>query len=331
MTNRSSLKIALIADDLTRVSLGHECRLMNVTPLNYRFVFGLWKPDLLFVESSWKGYKERWRYKMASYPERPSRNNNALAKVAQAARDAGIPSVFWNREDGVHFERFIDSARLFDSILTVDDTMVPAYKSRLGNDKRVDVMMFAAQPAIHFATNENPLRRASFVGSYNGNIHPARLAWQDMMFKEVAPLGIDIYDRNSDRKGANYRFPAYEWATVYPAVSYAKTAEVYRRHIANINVNTITNSNTAFSRRLVEILACGTMAVSNPTSAAQSLFGEYCTFINDAEQARDLFSRLEREGCSPQETERAHAAAEYIKSHFTWRHNLEKILAMAGK
>ena len=77
----SSLKIALIADDLTRTALDHECQVRNVTPLNYRYVLNNWRPDFLLVESAWRGLRDAWRYKIADYPDHPRRTNHMLAKV----------------------------------------------------------------------------------------------------------------------------------------------------------------------------------------------------------------------------------------------------------
>ena len=267
----SQLKIALISDNLTRDSLSHECKIANVTPENYGLIFQFWKPDILFVEATWRGFFNRWRFKIATYPDRHRKKNNALERVVTAARKQGIPTVFWNREDGVHFDRFIDSAMLFDAVLTVDEAMLPRYKECLPDGVPVDVMEFSVQPAIHHPTNEPAQHRGSFVGSYS-LVHPERKKWQDMTFSAANPLGLDVYDRNSNRRNSQYRFPDYDWIKVMPAVSFAKTADIYRSHMVNLNVNTITGSKSAYSRRLVEIMACGTLAVTNNTLAVQTLF-----------------------------------------------------------
>src|SRR5687767_10822686 len=111
------LRVALIADELTTACLRHECEVREVTPrLNYRYVLSRWKPDLLLVESAWAGHGNCWKYKVASYADHPERTNERLRKVVEYARACGVPCVFWNKEDGVHFERFIDSAKLFDHV-----------------------------------------------------------------------------------------------------------------------------------------------------------------------------------------------------------------------
>jgi hypothetical protein len=115
----STLKIALVADELTRACLTPECRLVDVPPLTttwgfHRFLSAA-RPDMLLVESTWHGPAQSWRYRVASYPRHAwLRSNRRLRLLVRVARDMGIPTVFWNKEDGVHFDRFIASARLFD-------------------------------------------------------------------------------------------------------------------------------------------------------------------------------------------------------------------------
>lgn len=323
-------KIALIADDVTRTCLSQECQVLSITPWNYAAVLTFRRPDLLFVESAWRGRWGSWRYRIASYPEFPERTNRSLARVVAAARDAGIPAVFWNREDGVHFDRFIGSARLFDRVLTVDRTMVPRYRELLPAGARVDVMMFAAQPAFHFPTGEEPARRAAFVGSYSQHIHFARKAWQDKMFQAAEEIGLTVYDRNSDRRSGTYRYPARPWIEVRNAVPHTRTGDIYRSHAVNLNVNTITDSPTAFSRRLVEILASGGYMLTNSTQAVREHFQDFCAATDDVEEARSLFARIASEGLSRQQREQARAGADHVKAHHTWRHRLAQLMEFAA-
>jgi spore maturation protein CgeB len=303
---------------------------MDVTPWNFPFVLKLWKPDLLFVESAWMGRWNSWRYRIASYPDHPKRSNARLARVVEAARDAQIPAVFWNREDGAHFDRFVDSARHFDRIYTVDENTIPRYRKVVSDQVPVDVMMFAAQPAIHFPRPTELARRASFVGSYDRHIHPRRRAWQDMIFEAAEAIGLTVYDRNSSRRPEKYRYPDRHWIKVRKAIRHEHTAEVYRGHVVNINVNTVDRSATAFSRRLVEILACGGFAVTNPTPAVARLFGDFCRVLDNGEEAKALFERLAREGLSHAEREQTRAAADHVQRNHTWRHRLEQVAGACG-
>lgn len=329
---RSRLRVALIADDLTRCCLEQECSVRNLTPLNYRLVLRYWKPDVVLVESAWEGHKSTWKYKVASYPARPERNNRSLARLVAVARSKDIPTVFWNKEDGVHFERFIGSAALFDHILTVDANCVPRYKSLATGASSVGVLPFPVQPAWHNFTGFNfRHNRANFVGSYSRHIHGQRRMWQDTLFEAACTsgLGLTIIDRNSDRKSDNYRYPNLQGVQVLPAVSYAQTAQVYKNYLVSLNVNTIEDSETMYSRRLVEILACGGIAVTNPSVAVERHFKDFCHVVRSAEEAFALFSRL-KHGPSALDLERAEAGARYVAAHHTWAERLQTIARVAG-
>lgn len=322
----SRLKIALIADEPTRICLSHECRVMNVTYWNSLYVFDHWKPDILLVESAWEGFWGGWRYGIASYPDHPERNNAVLDCLVGRARDESIPTVFWNREDGVHFDRFIASASLFEHIFTVDENMIPLYHAALKDTPSLDVLMFAAQPAIHYPALTEPDRRLAFLGSYSRHLHIHRRQWQDMAFEAANDIGLTVYNRNSRRRSEQYRFPSRHWINVKKAIAHTRTADVYRRHIASLNVNTVDNSRTAFSRRLVEIIASGGFAVTNTTPAVTRHFRDYCETIDCEEDARLLFDRLSKDGWSHRDRERMRAGTDHVLRHHTWRHRLGQIM-----
>lgn len=327
-----SLKVALISDDLTRSCLKRECRVKDVTRLNYRFLLSLWKPDLLLVESAWHGHRNAWRYRIASFPDHPERTNAALARVVDYARERGIPTVFWNREDGVHFQRFIESARHFDHILTVDENCIERYREIVGPKVSVDVLMFAVEPLFHNFTKTDTYRyrKACFVGSYSKHVHPQRREMQHMLFDAAAEnIGLTVYDRNSARSSDRYRYPGHIPMSVLPAVAYMDTARIYKDHMASLNVNTVTDSPTMFSRRLVEIIACGALAVTTPALSVDRLFAPYCHVIRSKEEASELFARLRMDGLSRRDREMMASGAEYVARNHTWMERLERICEIA--
>ncbi|WP_187646903.1 CgeB family protein [Nitrosophilus labii] len=327
------LKIALISDDLTRISLllENNISIYNITSLNYRFILKFCKIDLFFVESSWNGYKNRWKYKIASYPDVPSRNNNKLKKIVEYAKDLNIPTVFWNKEDSVHFDRFIDSAVLFDYIFTVDINAVEKYK-RIVNIP-VNVLMFAIQPKIHDLTGFNfKYKKANFVGSYSRHIHTRRREWQNMFFETLCENGfeVDVYNRNSDRNPKIYGYPKLSCINEEKKVKYKKTAQIYKDYLISLNVNTITDSETMFSRRLIEILACGGVCVTNPSLAVDKMFKDYCYVVNSKEEFREILVRLKKDGLSKNDYERIRAGAEYVLKNHTWKRRIEYICEVIG-
>jgi spore maturation protein CgeB len=327
-----NIRIALISDELTRSCLSHECKLRDVTPLNYRLLFKFWRPDFLFVESAWQGRRNAWKYKIASYPDHPERNNSQLQKVVYAATRLGIPCVFWNKEDGVHFERFISSASLFDVIFTVDVNCVERYRSRIGRNVMVKPLMFAVQPAVHyFSENGHKEKRACFLGSYSHHIHERRRKRQDMILSAASSeIGLTIFDRNSSRKSRVYRYPDFPGAKVRKSVTHEQTGQIYRQYIVSLNVNTIEDSETMFSRRLIEIIASGGLAVTTPAKSVDKYFKNYCHVVANENEARDLFREL-KNGWRAQDAEMVRVGAENIRQNHTWTHRVKTILETIGK
>lgn len=322
-----NLKIALIADELTHACLKPECKIFQITPLNYKLVFKFWRPDLLFVESAWQGRGDAWKFRIASYPDYPQRNNDALRKVVTYARELGIPCVFWSKEDCIHFERFIDSASLFDNIFTVDVCCVERYRQRIGREVKVAPLMFAVQPATHNFTGIGPrLCRANFVGSYSRHIHDRRRERQDMLLSAAAAtLGLTVFDRNSQRKSINYRYPELPGMETKKRIPPQATAAVYKSYLVSLNLNTVDDSETMFSRRLIEILACGGLAVTTPALSVDKHFRDFCYTVDSTEEALEVFSRL-KHGYTPQDVERMHAGAEFVLKNHTYTHRLQTIL-----
>jgi hypothetical protein len=322
------LRVALLADDLTRSCFEAECVVLNLTPGNARRTLECERPDLLFVESAWGGWADSWKYGIAAYPDHPERDNRVLASVVELARHRGIPTVFWNKEDAVHFDRFVASASLFEFVFTVDRNCVPRYRERLDPSVHVDTLPFAVQPAIHSYDGIDPRRTgACFVGSYSRHVHPERRARQDPLIEAAAAtLGLTVYDRNSDRRGGHYRYPALPGLKTCGKVAHERTAVVYKSHLASLNVNTVEDSPTMFSRRLIEILACGGLAVTTPARSVDEWFSECCHVVDDGEQARSLFARLSREGYNALDREMMVTGADLVRRLHTYAQRLDSVL-----
>lgn len=326
------MKIALIADALTSSALQLEANTRHITPLNHKAILKFWKPDILFVESAWQGYRNRWKYKIAAYPHHLRRNNKRLTRVVAYAKKLGIPTVFWNKEDGIHFERFIESAKLFDHIFTVDQNCIPKYREVVAPKVTVNTLMFAVQSSLHNFTGFNfKYNQVNFVGSYSAHMHDRRRMWQNMMFQASCQsgLGLAVWDRNSARKSPDYRYPNTMCIDLRSSIPNERTAQVYKDYLVSLNVNTIEDSETMFSRRLIEILACGGIAVSNPSPAVERYFKDYCYVVSNESEATELFDRLKK-GPSEEDLQRARAGAKYVAKEHTWTHRLEEICKVVG-
>lgn len=325
------LRVALVADYFTAACLAYECKVRYLHPGNYRDVIDQWRPDVLFVESAFHGVDGAWRYRLADEPAWLRLGPpTAILRVVDHARQQGIPTVFWNKDDGAFFKPFIRLAGEFDYVFTTDDTCLAAYRRHLPEHVPVGVLSMPYQPAFHsfdgFAFQE---RAASFTGSYYRKILHERARFLDMVFDAAGQVAMPthVYDRNSNRisRWAEFRFPRQEHLHIHPRIPHEDTARVYKHYAASINVNSVTDSATMCSRRLLEILACGGIAITNPSLAVEKCFGPFCHVVEHPGQARALFQRLHRDGPSSQDLERAHAGAIYVKQHHTWQHRLAQL------
>jgi spore maturation protein CgeB len=330
-----NLKVALITDHFTEDCLSVECRIKNVTPQNYREVFESWKPDLLFVESVFHGAGGAWRYELARQPKWMRLTKpKAIYKVVDFARACGIPTVFWNKDDGAFFGAFIDVAKHFDHVLTTDSECLPKYRAQLPAEATVNVMMMPYQPAFHdftgFAFERN---EACFTGSYYRQILDARRSFLDAIFQASGEAGVvvNVYDRNHDRfsRYFEFRFPRDGSLKIHPRVAHRETANVYKKHALSINVNSVTDSETMCSRRLLEILACGGIMLTNPSRCVDKYFRNYCHVASTPEEMCELLSRL-KFGPSQEDLERAEAGARYVRAEHTWTHRLGELCAIVN-
>lgn len=322
----SELKIGLVADELTEAGLAAECKVVSLTPRNYQAVLRDWKPDMVFVESAWRGFKDSWKYVLASYPDHPERDNRLLRRLIGYAGDMGVPAVFWNKEDSVHYERFLDTARLFEFIFTVDANCVEKYRADVKHYRHVAPLMFPVQPRFHCLESANMKMNgfSCFVGSYSQHIHERRRRWQNMLFETLAPYGLDVYDRNYKRKANHYRYPSISGLKIRKGVAYQATADVYRSYKVSLNVNTIEDSPTMYSRRLLEIIAVGSVAISTPSLAVSNLFSEFCYVAGSQDELSGCIDNIRGIGYV-RAKQRAEAGAILVSRQHTWENRLAQL------
>ena len=329
------LKVALVTDYFTTECLSAECRIRSVTPTNYREVIGDWKPDLLLVESAFHGIEGSWRYELAKQPKllRLSKPK-AIFSVVEFARSRGVPSVFWNKDDDAFFDVFIDVAKAFDFIFTTDSDCIERYRREVPAHVPVNTLSMPYQPAFHEFTGFSFTRReACFTGSYYRRILNERRNFLDMMFDacEDADIGLNVFDRNHNRfsRHLEFRYPKKPGLRVQGRVPHRETANIYKAHVASLNVNSVTASETMCSRRLLEILACGGIAVTNPSRAVDRYFADYCHVVRTREEAVELLTRL-RSGPSREDLDRAESGAAYVRQNHTWSHRLSEVCTVVA-
>ena len=106
---------------------------------------------------------------------------------------------------------------------------------------------------------------------------------------------FDIFDRNFGAVGAaaeKTAFPERFRGVIRGRLEYDEMVRAYKRYRVFLNVNSVKDSPTMFSRRVFELLACGTPVISSYSKGIVELLGEDAVMI--AETAAETRAHLER-------------------------------------
>ena len=285
----SSLRVGLVADEFTTATLAAS---LHVTALDRE----RWREqladadafDLVFIESAWAGNDGQWTRGVGYYSDD---ENADLYSALARCRELGIPTVFWNKEDPVHFDRFRNTAAQCDHVFTTDaNRIVPYLQSHGAVTRTVSSLPFYAQPAIH---NPLPARTdytptAAYAGTYYGDRYRTRSRQLRRLLTEASRYGLDIYDRQLAFVESPYRFPEELRPFVRGHLPYDRVIDSYKSHLAQLNVNSVIDSPTMFSRRVVEIAGCGGVVLSGPGRGVTETFGGVIPASNDNAEWRAL-------------------------------------------
>lgn len=262
-----SLKVACIMDEFTFGSYQPECVLQQLTPEHWKTELETFQPELLFIESAWRGKDELWGSKVGH-------TSQELQNIVAWCRTNNVPTVFWNKEDPIHFETFLTTARLFDYVFTTDIDCIHRYKAALGH-KRVYLLPFACQPA-----NNNPIETYerkdafSFAGAYYVRYLDRTRDLNNFVRTLPNFRPLEIYDRNFGKNDPNYQFPAEYQPFIVGTLPFNQIDKAYKGYRYAINLNSIKQSQTMFARRIFELLASNTITVSNFSRGIRLLFGD---------------------------------------------------------
>lgn len=258
----SELQVGVIGDEFTRTTLEGSFRTELIGRDSWREQVETSYFDFIIIESAWEGNDGEWSRGVGYYSDEESADLRGLLELA---RDNDIPTLFWNKEDPVHFARFAPNAVLCDHIFTTDANMIPKYHSLEGGTSHtISALPFYAQPTIH-----NPLPKGreyspsvAYAGSYYGERYAQRSKSLDLLLAAASEYPLDLYDRQANNPDSPYKFPEKYRSSVRGALPYQQIIESYQAHLAHLNVNSVLDSPTMFSRRVVEIPACGGIVMS---------------------------------------------------------------------
>jgi ubiquinone/menaquinone biosynthesis C-methylase UbiE/spore maturation protein CgeB len=321
---RPELTVASIVDPFSELALRYEFNLLQFGRDDWLETLERETPDLLLVESAWRGNRGRWNYTMT----REDSPAEALVDLVNWCKENGIPTVFWNKEDPANFAVFRNTALIFDHVFTVDSNCVPRYEE-LGHTS-VSIWPFAAQPRIHNpvrAPGQHPERNVAFAGSYYGDKHPHRLEQMRVVLEPAAEFDLEIYSRFEDNP--KHRFPEKLAEHVVGSLPYEQMISAYKSYQVALNVNSIVDSPTMCARRIFELLASGVSVVSGNAPAISSLLGQ--DLVWESDNPEETRRALEILLSSPELRERrTHRAMREVFKHHTYTRRIDAMLKRIG-
>ncbi|MGP9490381.1 glycosyltransferase family protein [Glutamicibacter sp. AOP5-A2-7] len=325
------LKVAVILDDFSARAFEPEWECVFITPSDWESKLSVSNFDLLFVESAWAGNSKSWQYHLTGVTApRPD-----FVSMVQSFKKHGIPTVFWNKEDPPHFGDFLDTAKLFEYVLTSDERKIPDYQRELGHS-RIASLSFAAQPTFH-----NPVRHVSqerrdvaFAGMYFAEKYPERKEQMDIVLGGAIDVahkltyGLDIFSRQHGGE-AKYQFPAPYDSHVVGALDYNRMLSAYKYYKVFLNVNSVVDSPSMCARRIFEVTAAGSAVVSAPSAALSRFFEpSEVVEVTNREQAGHAIRSIVR---SPELRDRmVHRGQRKIWKNHTYAHRAEQVAEFAG-
>ncbi len=316
---KPALPVAAILDEFTEHCFKSEWNLELLNRKKWRKQLNDTNPAFVFIESAWRGNGGQWKYTLTQYE---GLADNPLKELLEYCKLNKIPTVYWGKEDPPNFEVFIDSAKHFDYIFTTDSDCIPRYKA-ICNHERVYALPFAAQPILHnpaLRMNDGE-REIAFGGGWYGDKHPNRHKFLPMLLDATldANKKLTIFDRFSDINSdvnSKHRYPDRYSPYLRDKISYQQMLSAYRAFPVFLNVNSVVESPSMFSRRVFELLACGTNVISSPSDGMNNMLNGFVSVVESKEDGVQAVKSLLD---NPEEAERkAHRAYRHVMLHHTY-------------
>lgn len=321
--NATPLKMACVMDEFTYGSYRHECNLLQLTPEDWQAQLQQFQPELVFIESAWRGKDDLWGSKVGH-------NSHELQGILKWCKDHKVPSVFWNKEDPVHFETFLSTAKQFDFVFTTDIDCIHRYKGALGHEQ-VYLLPFACQPAVHNPVELYERKDAfCFAGAYYAR-YPERTRDLGNFVSELPRFRpLEIFDRNFGKNDANYQFPAQYQPYIVGTLSFEQIDRAYKGYRYAINLNSIKQSQSMFARRVFELLGSNTVTVSNFSRGVRLLFGD---LVITTDSGPEMLRRLNTLAGNERDSDKLRLAAlRKVMQEHTYAHRLGYVISkVTGK
>jgi len=253
-------RIGVIADRFLWGSLKDVADVVYLEPSTWQEIAK--DTDFLFVASTWRGLNDEW----VGMSSKGSFQLKVLQEIVDYYQKADKRTVFFSKEDPVHYQQFLKIAKLFDYVLTTSAECVPMYKDSCKHSN-VFPWLFGINPEYHNpigSMRQNKQSSVFFSGTYYQK-YPKRCKDMEFFFNGVAGSGrsLLIVDRNYENSLNRYCYPEKYWSFIIPSINHEDLQKIHKLHYWSLAFNTVQFSETMFANRCFELLALGSLLLSN--------------------------------------------------------------------
>ena len=326
----NEFKVAIIADEFTSNSFSGEFIALPIEPENWLEVFQEKQPDIFLCESAWAGpdsVKRPWRGKIYASINFNKENRTTLLSIIDYCNKAGIPTVFWNKEDPTHHDDrvhdFVKTASLFDYVFTTAEECVESYKKNY-KVKNTVVLPFATNPRLFNPIETGERSDHVVAGSWYAN-HEHRCKVMESILDRLIKDGfrLDLYDRFYSDLDPLHKWPDKYQRYLFSSKPHNEMPGVYKSSVYGLNFNTVTDSTSMFARRVFELMSSNTLVISNYSKGVEEIFGELVIFPDREPSRLTKFSREEVD-------EIRHKALHKVLEKHTYKQRWQTILRTIG-
>jgi len=231
--------------------------IFNIQLLNLNQVIDK-KYDFFFCESCWNGNNGKWKWKIYSNECNPIKKE--VDNIIKQCNKLKIPTIFYNKEDPVNFDNFIETAKHFDIIITTDINCVEKYKKL--TKSKIFVMPFTIDPfTINNIGRKNDNNESFFAGSYVYSLSNVRKRNTDILLDKLKTKDFILFDRSLNEKQRkefyNNQYSLNMFKSKYnkyihTAITHDTLINIHLKKNWCGNLNTVKDSGTMFARRILE-------------------------------------------------------------------------------
>jgi len=154
----------------------------------------------------------------------------------------------------------------------------------------------------------------------------------DIVLKPALEYDLHIYDRQQGVTGQlaeQFRFPDIYQHAIKGRLEYDEMVKAYKRYKVFLNVNSVKTSPTMFSRRVFELLACGTPVISAYARGIDEILGsDIVLFTRSEDETRNHLEHLLK---NPDERNRLSVRGiRKVMDEHTYAHRFINILHTIG-